>query len=103
MPDGTIVAQAKELLNGISLSNINANAGDHLLYFVTLPEYTKSFEISMWSWSIKDDGTELHHIPFILDMIQFQVHGIITQNMILNGSICMKQCHGLNKVFGGSY
>ena len=56
MPDGTIVAQAKELLNGISLSNINANAGDHLLYFVTLPEYTKSFEISMWSWSIKDDG-----------------------------------------------
>ena len=41
MPDGTIVAQAKELLNGISLSNINANAGDHLLYFVTLPEYTR--------------------------------------------------------------
>ena len=56
MPDGTIVAQAKELLNGISLSNINANAGDHLLYFVTLPEYTRSFDISMWSWSIKDDG-----------------------------------------------
>ncbi len=56
MPDGTIVAQAKELLNGISLSNINANAGDHLLYFVTLPEYTRSFDLSMWSWSIKEDG-----------------------------------------------
>ena len=56
MPDGTIVAQAKELLNGQTLNNINANPGDHLLYFVTLPEYTRSFDISMWSWSIRDDG-----------------------------------------------
>ena len=56
MPDGTIVAQAKELFNGQTLNNINADAGDHLLYFVTLPEYTRSFDISMWSWSIRDDG-----------------------------------------------
>jgi hypothetical protein len=56
MPDGTIVAQAKELFNGQTISGVNADAGDHLLYFVTLPEYTRSFDISMWSWSIKEDG-----------------------------------------------
>ncbi len=56
MPDGTIVAQAKELFNGQTLNGINADAGDHLLYFVTLPEYTRSFDLSMWSWSIRDDG-----------------------------------------------
>jgi len=56
MPDGTIVAQAKELFNGQTLNGIDADAGDHLLYFVTLPEYTRSFDISMWSWSIRDDG-----------------------------------------------
>jgi hypothetical protein len=56
MPDGTIVAQAKELFNEQTISGINADAGDHLLYFVTLPEYTRSFDISMWSWSIKEDG-----------------------------------------------
>lgn len=56
MPDGTIVAQAEQLFNGHSINNINANAGDHLLYFATLPEYTRSFDLSMWTWKISDGG-----------------------------------------------
>ncbi|MDA0648286.1 MAG: lectin-like protein [archaeon] len=56
MPDGTIVAQAEQLFNGHTINNIDANAGDQLLFFATLPEYTRSFDLSMWTWKISDDG-----------------------------------------------
>ena len=50
MPDGTIIAQAVELENGEHYDNIDASAGDTLLFFMDIPENTQYVSLSIYAW-----------------------------------------------------
>ena len=56
MPDGSIVAQAVELFIGDGFDLEFAAAGDTLLFFVEIEEYTRS--LSWYSYSLKFDDFE---------------------------------------------
>ena len=56
MPDGSIVAQAVELFIGDSYELDEASAGDTLLFFTEIEEYTRS--LSWASYSLKFDDFE---------------------------------------------
>ena len=53
MPDGTIIAQAMELENGEYYSDISANAGDTLLFFMEIPENAQFTILNMYSWDFE--------------------------------------------------
>ena len=55
MPDGTIIAQAIELENDEYYSDISANAGDTLLFFMDIPENTQYAYLNMYSWDFEWD------------------------------------------------
>ena len=65
MPDGSIVAQALELVNGDELAIDDVNAGDTLLFFAELPDYTRSMTVQAFAWS-KGDGKEEGNAEFSL-------------------------------------
>ena len=52
MPDGTIIAQAIELENGEYYSDISANAGDTLLFFMEIPN-AQFTVLNMYSWDFE--------------------------------------------------
>ena len=56
MPDGSIVAQAEELFIGEAFELAFAAAGDTLLFFVEIEEYTR--EVEWYSYSLKFDDFE---------------------------------------------
>ncbi len=56
MPDGSIVAQAFELENGNDLSLDPISAGDTLLFFANLPQYTRSLSLSVFGWGFDGWG-----------------------------------------------
>ena len=53
MPDGTIIAQAMELENGEYYSDISANAGDTLLFFMEIPDNAQFTILNMYSWDFE--------------------------------------------------
>ncbi|HIL65641.1 MAG TPA: hypothetical protein EYG33_05695, partial [Candidatus Poseidoniales archaeon] len=50
MPDGTIIAQAIEVKNGITVSSLSAQPGDTLLFFVEIPENTRYVQLTVYAW-----------------------------------------------------
>ncbi|MBT5184232.1 MAG: hypothetical protein HOM47_03565 [Euryarchaeota archaeon] len=55
MPDGTIIAQAFELENGIYNSGLDAEGGDTLLFFMEIPEDTLQLTLEIFSWDLEFD------------------------------------------------
>ena len=51
MPDGSVVAQAMELENGEELMLDDISAGDTLLFFSELPQYTRDMTLQAFGWS----------------------------------------------------
>ena len=51
MPDGSIVAQAMEVENGDELILEDISAGDTLLFFAELPQYTRDMSVQAFGWS----------------------------------------------------
>ena len=51
MPDGSIVAQAVELLNDENLFLDGIQEGDTLLFYADIDDYTFMLDIYMWGWS----------------------------------------------------
>ena len=65
MPDGSIVAQALELENGDELVIEDISAGDTLLFFAELPDYTRSMTVQAFAWS-SGEGKEEGDAEFSL-------------------------------------
>ena len=59
MPDGTIVAQAVQLFSDEMVYDISGQAGDQLLFFIEIEEYTKNLYIDAyieyWNWEEWND------------------------------------------------
>ena len=55
MPDGTIVAQAVEIKNGVEVTGISGQSGDNLLFFAELEAMTKQIDFSLFPTSFKDE------------------------------------------------
>ena len=65
MPDGSIVAQAMELENGDELNLDDISAGDTLLFFAELPEYTRSMSVQAFAWA-ENEGKEDGEADFVV-------------------------------------
>ena len=54
MPDGSVVAQAVELTNNVEIDIPSIEAGDTLLFFAELPQYTRSLSLAVYGWWFDD-------------------------------------------------
>ena len=55
MPDGTIIAQAIELFNDEYVDDIDASAGDTLLFFAEIPDNTQYLSLNAYDWYYEDE------------------------------------------------
>ena len=51
MPDGSIIAQALELVNSDYITLADVQEGDTLLFYIDVEDLTRYLDISFWSWS----------------------------------------------------
>ena len=51
MPDGSIIAQALELINEDYIIIEDVKEGDTLLFYADIEDLTRYFDVSFWSWS----------------------------------------------------
>ena len=68
MPDGTIIAQAVELENDEYLSNIEASAGDTLLFFIEIPENTQYLSLTMYSFDFDFEDEDYY------ENVEFEIY-----------------------------
>ena len=88
MPDGTIVAQAIQLFSDEPLFDISGQAGDQLLFFIEIEEYTRICTLMLtWNIGIMMVGTITILMPILLTII-YQTLG----NMMILEKIIMTTC-----------